>query len=104
MAMPFVVVPLILALAVAAGAQGAPARGTLTGTVTRGPIAPLCVAEQPCDAPAPNVVLVFLRRGMTTVRTVTNAEGRYRVRLPVGLYTVRRSVVSTAVDRRLEPN
>jgi hypothetical protein len=94
----------IVALAFAAGAHAAPKRGTLSGTVMRGPVTPVCAAEQPCDEPAANVTLLFVHSGKVVVRTITNAEGRYRVRLPAGLYSVRRGVVSATVDRKLEPN
>jgi hypothetical protein len=92
-----------LALAVTAGAQATTAHGTLTGVVRRGPITPVCVAEQPCDEPAKNVTLLFSRNGHVVGRAVTDEQGRYRLRLPVGRYTVRR-LADTAVDRRLQPN
>jgi hypothetical protein len=98
-----VVVASILALALAAGAQATPARGTLTGKVMRGPVTPVCVAEQSCDEPAANVTLLFVHKGAVIARTVTNAEGRYRLRLPAGLYSVRRAA-STPVARNLEPD
>jgi len=87
----------------AAAAQAAPPRGTLTGLVTRGPITPVCVLGDPCDEPAPNVTLLFMRNGTVAGRTVTDKEGRYRVRLAAGLYGVRRPGVAT-IDRKLEPN
>ena len=88
---------------------GAAAAGTtnpsgLRGVVTRGPITPVCVAEQPCSEPAPHVMLVFSRNGHVVGRAVTNAEGRYRVRLPVGLYAVRRPGPSDPIGRGLEPD
>ena len=92
------------ALAVTAGAHATPARGTLTGLVTRGPIAPVCVAEQPCDEPAPNVRLLFSRNGAVIGRATSNADGRYSVRLPAGSYSVRRGTVAGPVDVKLEPN
>ncbi len=63
----------------------------------------MCVAEQPCTEPAGNVTLVFSRSGRVVRRTVTDSAGRYRVRLPAGLYSVRRAGAS-GFDRRLEPN
>jgi hypothetical protein len=104
MAMRLVVLLSAVALAVTAGADATLARGTLTGLVTRGPIAPVCVAEQPCDEPAPNVHLLFSRNGAVIGRAVTNQEGRYRVRLPAGNFSVRRATVAAAVDLKLEPN
>lgn len=102
--MRLVVLVSTVALALVAGAQASPSRGTLTGVVMRGPITPVCVVEQPCDEPAPNVTLLFIRNGTVIVRTVTNAEGRYRVRLPAGSYGVRRPSVRGSIDRNLEPN
>ena len=87
-----------LALALAAGAQATTPRGMLTGIVTRGPITPVCAFEQPCDEPAANVALVFVRNDRVVGRAVTNVEGRYRVRLLGGAYTVRRTA------GKLEPN
>ncbi|MEN3336555.1 MAG: hypothetical protein V7647_231 [Acidobacteriota bacterium] len=94
-----------LALALGAGADAAPSRGTLRGVVMRGPVAPVCVAEQPCDEPAAHVELLFLRNNNSVAgHAVTDLAGRYAVRLPGGLYTVRRSAVAGPLDRKLEPN
>jgi hypothetical protein len=60
------------------------------------------VAEQPCDAPAKNVILVFLRNGRVVRRTTTNDLGRYRLRLAPGLYAVRLQA-KQSVGRGLEP-
>lgn len=92
-----------LTLALAAGAQASVPRGTLAGLVKRGPIAPVCVAEQPCDEPAANVTLLFSRAGSVVARVVTDAQGRYRIRLRAGDYTVRRPGTGTFA-RRLEPS
>jgi hypothetical protein len=62
------------------------------------------VAEQPCDAPAANVRLLFVRDGAAVGRAVTNQDGRYRVRLPAGSYSVRRAAATAPVDRKLDPN
>jgi hypothetical protein len=92
-----------LALVMATGAQATTTRGTLTGTVTRGPITPVCAFEQPCDEPAANVTLLFTRNGDVLGRAVTDSAGRYRVHLPAGAYVVRRPS-ATGIDRKLEPN
>jgi hypothetical protein len=92
-----------LALVVAAGASATMRRGGLEGAVTRGPITPVCVVEQPCDEPAKNVTLLFSRNGQIAGRVVTDGAGRYRLRLPAGVYSVRRASAA-ALDRKLEPN
>jgi hypothetical protein len=104
MPMRLVVFVSSLALAVATGAQATPPKGTLSGTVTRGPISPVCALEQPCDEPAANVTLLFTRNGAVVGRIVTNDEGRYRLRLPAGSYGVRRPAATGAFDTKLEPN
>jgi hypothetical protein len=91
-----------LALILTAVAGATTARGTLTGTVTRGPITPVCAAEQPCDAPAAHVTLVFSHAARDVAHVTTGADGRYRLRLAAGLYGVRR-LHSTTPDRKLEP-
>ena len=92
-----------LALIVAASASATIRRGGLDGVVTRGPITPVCVAEQPCDEPAKNVTLLFSRNDHVAGRVVTDGAGHYRLRLPAGVYTVRRPSTA-ALDRKLEPN
>jgi hypothetical protein len=93
----------VLVVFAAAGSAGASTNPSgLWGEVRRGPIAPVCVAEQPCDAPAKNVTLVFSRNGTVVRRATTNDQGRYRVRLAPGTYSVRRTE-KPAVGRGLEP-
>ena len=91
-----------VALLVAAGAHATPSPSGLRGTVTRGPITPACVAEQPCSAPARNVTLVFLLGNRVTGRTITDAAGRYRIRLAPGRYVVSRTA-QPQIGRGLEP-
>jgi len=62
--------------------------GTLHGTVTQGPLTPVCLVGQPCEGPAPHLTLRFTRNGVTNI-TVTNRDGRYRIRLRAGYYAVR---------------
>lgn len=97
------VVASIVALALAQGAQALLLRGTLTGVVKRGPIAPVCVAEQPCDEPAPHVTLLFSRAGAVVAHVVTDRHGRFRVRLRAGVYGVRRPG-GTTIARKLAPD
>ena len=78
-----------LALLAAGAAHATTVRSGLYGAVTRGPISPVCVAEQPCDEPAAHAVLVFSRDGRVVARTTARADGTYRVRLAAGYYAVR---------------
>ena len=80
----------LLAVGVLAGGAGA-GRVTsgLYGTVTRGPITPVCRAGTPCSAPAPGAVLVFLRQGREEGRVRAQHDGAYRITLPSGTYAVR---------------
>jgi hypothetical protein len=98
-----VIVASALGLLLAAGANATVRPSGLYGTVTRGPITPACVAEQPCDAPAKNVTLLFSRDDHIVGRVVSDAAGRYRLRLPAGVYTVRRPP-GPLIDRRLDPS
>lgn len=78
----------VLALAAPAAAT-APATGAY-GTVTRGPITPICRVGNPCDAPASNTPIQFTGNGKTT-RVRTGDRGQYRVRLKPGRYAVSRT-------------
>ena len=70
-------------------AGGKALKGTgLAGVVTRGPITPVCVAEQPCDAPAPNVGVTISQGGTVLSRTTTDADGGFAVSLIPGRYSV----------------
>jgi hypothetical protein len=91
-----------IALLVSASAQATVRRGGLQGLVTRGPITPVCAAEVPCDGPAPHVTLLFSRNDRVVGQVVTDARGRYALRLPAGFYQVHRP--ATSFDRKLDPN
>ena len=67
------------------------ATGVLWGSVTIGPITPVCQAGAPCSGAAKQATLTFSRPGRV-VSTKTDNTGRYRVRLTVGAWTVRTSV------------
>ena len=77
-----------IALLAATSAQATVRRGEVHGMVRRGPIAPVCVVGQACDEPAPGVTLLFSRKGHVAGRAVSDAEGRYSVRLAAGHYAV----------------
>jgi len=94
----------LLALLFAATNAGATATTSgLHGLVVRGPITPMCVAEQPCTAPAKNVTLVFSKSGRVIARSKTDGAGRYRLRLPPGRYRVGLPN-APQIGRGLEPN
>lgn len=92
-----------LGLLATGGADATPSPSGLRGTVVRGPISPVCVAEQPCSEPARNVTLVFSVGNRVTGRTITDAAGRYRIRLAPARYQVSRTV-QPRIGRGLEPD
>ena len=70
-------------------APGKALEGTgLAGVVIRGPITPVCIAEQPCDAPAPNVGVTISQGGAAVSRRTTGADGSFAVSLVPGRYTI----------------
>jgi hypothetical protein len=90
------------ALAASAGAATTPSG--LRGVVMRGPVTPVCVAEQPCYVRAKGVTLAFVRNGRVVRRAKTDAQGRYRVALAAGRYAVRVAGRVVSVGRGLEPD
>jgi hypothetical protein len=78
---------LVAALATATASAGT--RSGLYGTVTEGPIRPVCTVGVRCDRPAANLRLRFVRNGMTVAAARTDSRGRYRVALRPGRYSVR---------------
>lgn len=59
----------------------------LTGTVTRGPITPVCMVNVPCDAPF--AAHFTVRQGSHTVAAFqSDSTGHFEVRLAPGSYTV----------------
>jgi hypothetical protein len=73
----------------AGGATASTVSNGLYGHVMRGPISPVCVAGDPCSAPAVGAVLVFSRAGGYVARTRVRADGSYRITLAAGTYAVR---------------
>jgi hypothetical protein len=79
----------VLALAlVSSAAAASTARSGLRGVVVRAPITPVCVAEKPCSAPVKHAKVTFIR-GTVSRSVYTGADGRYRVLLAPGRYTVK---------------
>ena len=96
----------LLGLAAALGMICAPAQAGTTsgvrGLVSRGPITPVCRAGEPCTAPAKHVLLLFLRNGITH-RATSGDDGRYRLALAPGAYTLRVPSARLATARTSSP-
>jgi hypothetical protein len=90
------VITSLVLLGLPGGGTTAVLHSGLYGTVTRGPIAPVCAAEQPCTAPAVGSTIVFMHAGRFA-RVVVRADGSYRVRLVPGYYLVK------SLRGRIEP-
>jgi hypothetical protein len=63
----------------------------LFGSVTIGPLTPVCRVGTPCSGPAKSASLVFTHRSRRVVAH-TDALGHYRVTLAPGTWQVRASV------------
>lgn len=72
----------------ACGGLSTSAEVELVGRVLRGPITPVCVEGQPCDAPFSANFLVF-RGGRLVTGFQSAADGRFRLTLAPGLYLIR---------------
>ena len=59
----------------------------LSGTTLRGPIQPVCAANQTCDAPFSSGFTV-LKIGTIVGSFRSDTQGHYEVRLPAGGYTL----------------
>ncbi len=70
-----------------AGPTGIADTTTVTGTVLRGPVMPVCQTDTPCDAPFRAMFTVF--RGSRPVASFSSdSTGRYTVMLSPGAYRV----------------
>lgn len=82
-------VALVMVLAPLGGcsSDGAPLETGLSGVVMRGPITPVCIDSEPCDAPfAATFVVSRNGRDVTSFRTAN--DGRFEVLLAPGAYRV----------------
>jgi hypothetical protein len=80
------VAALLLATA-GCGSPTAPLATGLAGTVWRGPVAPVCAFNQPCEAPFSAGFSV--QRGSTRITAFqSDAQGHFEVRLSPGDYVV----------------
>jgi hypothetical protein len=77
-----------LAAGLALAAGSAKELSGFHGVVYRGPITPVCRTNEPCEAPAPGVVLRFGREGSPARTVKTDADGAYRILLPAAIYSV----------------
>jgi len=82
---------LLAAVALVSGVQG---------LVTKGPIAPVCRQGEPCTAPV-QVTLLF-HRGGHTYRARSAPDGRYRILLAPGYYTVT-TLERIGIGRNIRP-
>ena len=65
----------------------APSDALLVGTVTRGPIQPVCRIDVPCEAPFSATFTA--ERGNRVIATFrSNSQGRFEVRLAPGGYAI----------------
>jgi hypothetical protein len=86
------------------GSAGATSTSGLYGTVTRSPTKPVCAAEESCSEPSAHTRLRFLRAGSLVVTIVTDARGRYRIRLPRAVYTIRvAGLPAGGIGNRIDP-
>jgi len=97
----------LIAVAAAAACGSQPSSGTggsgVFGTVQISPASPVCRAGTTCTRPARRFRLVFSRNGRS-VTVTTDAQGRYRVALERGRYSVRpASGRNTGPKQGLEP-
>jgi hypothetical protein len=64
------------------------AAADVEGTVTQGPITPICVARTPCYGPAAGVTVKAFAADELVAETTTDREGRFTLSLDAGYYTV----------------
>ncbi len=66
----------------------APGSSGIQGTVTLGPITPVCQVSVPCDSPYQATLTINNAAGTQAAQVRSGADGRYTVALPAGHYTV----------------
>jgi carboxypeptidase family protein len=104
-----------VALVLVAGcAPPSPYPSGITGIVVAGPACPgPARLDSPCpDRPAAGVELAFIKDGAQAAGTTTFADGRFKVDVPAGTYTIRGAssgfpivrelVVTVPADRHVE--
>jgi hypothetical protein len=70
----------------------------LYGQATEGPLTPVCRRDVPCDGPAGDARLIFLRGGRIVASTRTGATGSYRIALRPGHYSISSNIGMGTVE------
>ena len=97
---------LALTFVIISCAPGPQETGTLEGHVTIGPLVPVMREGEPEPTPAPEVyagrqIVIYAQDGRTEItRVQIDAEGNYRVTLPVGTYVV--DINRIGIDRGID--
>lgn len=92
---------LLVSAALAAPAGGAETSSGIRGVVLRGPTQPVCTIGTPCEEPAARETLAVRRVGRIVARVRTDDNGRFRVGLAPGRYTV--APTATGFGRNASP-
>ena len=97
---PLVVLVLACVVGAAVASAADAPRVPLHGVVKKA-VSGTCLQDDPCDGIARQLTLVFSRHGRAVARATTNLQGRYRVRLRAGRYSVR---VASAASLPVRPD
>jgi hypothetical protein len=65
-----------------------PSDSGIAGTITEGPITPVCRNDVPCDRPLVATLIATDAHGIEVARATSSADGSYRLGLQPGTYTV----------------
>lgn len=68
--------------------RACPSDSGIAGTISEGPITPVCTSGVPCDRPLVATLIATDARGIEVARTTSAADGSYRLGLLPGSYTV----------------
>jgi len=86
--MPSILVALVLTLALSACAGASEPAGGISGTVTAGPTCPVETANSPCPPGVWTGTVRATASDGTDYEAETDAQGRYRISVPPGIYEV----------------
>ena len=65
-----------------------PSDSGIAGTITEGPVTPVCRSDAPCDRPLVATLIATDERGIEVARATSKADGSYRLGLLPGSYSV----------------